>query len=88
MRELKIMILVSVVGLVLVLLGKGNEIEPQITVKGKYIYPYITTETGDLFYYDKLDRSSNGNEIIATVNTNKTVDTIDDTVLKITETEK
>lgn len=83
MKELKIMILVSVVGLILVLLGKGNEIAPQIEVKGKYIYPYITTETGDLFYYDKLDRSSNGNEVVAIVDTKKTVDTIDDTILEI-----
>ena len=88
MKELKIMIFVSVTCLILVLLGKGNEIKPQIVVKGKYIYPYITTETGDLFYYDKLDRSSNGNEVVAIVNTNKTVDTIDDTVLEITEKEK
>lgn len=83
MNELKIMIFVSVACLILVLVCKGNEIEPKITVKGKYIYPYITTETGDLFYYDKLDKSSNGNEVIAIVDTKKTVDTIDDTVLEI-----
>lgn len=83
MRELKIMIFVAIACLILVLLGKGNEISPQITVQGKYIYPYITTETGDLFYYDKLDKSSNGNEIVAIVDTKKTVDTIDDTILEI-----
>lgn len=79
------MIFVSIACLILVLLGKGNEIAPQIEVQGKYIYPYITTETGDLFYYDKLDRSSNGNEVVATIDTKKTRDTIDDTILQITE---